>query len=349
MRLKFREDFGFLELALLLALTSLLLQLFPSFSTRLFSTFDPRNWSREAWWRVNIGVLVGLLLLQFGPSIWKEVFAMTSRIMPSSQKPTATKPNRPRFVPRVDPRILLRRDEAERRSRRKRYLVRGLLICGILICMVRIVWLGTAAPDAVAKSEGLYRHHPGRLVNLSGQFGGTFVTGSNSDVAVTHLGIFDSDGDGLHLAHDALLYEVDDSSLDEPKLIGKVRILSGKQCPLIGEYRWTALPKPVVLKTDQEYLLVGDIAPGGADRWPTCESEEGEAAAPEWNPFFVGRGGQSRLIPVSRFSCAVSQPVVSTNRDLTAPWETAKGESGTSISGTIYGVVNLAQFGEIRD
>lgn len=59
--------FAFLEVLFVLAIVALLFQAHPSLWFRLIAELDVRNWSRAAWIRLNIGVIVALIGFRYRP------------------------------------------------------------------------------------------------------------------------------------------------------------------------------------------------------------------------------------------------------------------------------------------
>jgi len=66
-----RSGFAWLELLLGLAAIALLFQLFPAILAKLLGVVDLRNWSQLTFFLVNIGVVLALIGVRFGPD-WVE-------------------------------------------------------------------------------------------------------------------------------------------------------------------------------------------------------------------------------------------------------------------------------------
>ncbi len=64
-----RSGFAWLELLLGLAAIFLLLQMFPSLFQKLIWAVDLRNWSQLTFFLANIGVVLFLVSVRFGPSL----------------------------------------------------------------------------------------------------------------------------------------------------------------------------------------------------------------------------------------------------------------------------------------
>jgi hypothetical protein len=70
-----RNGVGWLELLLVLAVLALVFQVFPSLWFNLLWAMDVRNWSRTAWFAVNVAVLLFLFGVRFVPDLvnnWQE-------------------------------------------------------------------------------------------------------------------------------------------------------------------------------------------------------------------------------------------------------------------------------------
>lgn len=61
--------FGRLELLLVLAFLALLFQVFPALWLGLLWALDVRNWPREVWLAINVGVVLALFAIRFGPEL----------------------------------------------------------------------------------------------------------------------------------------------------------------------------------------------------------------------------------------------------------------------------------------
>jgi hypothetical protein len=62
-----RGGLGRLEVALVVAVLALLFQVFPGAWFWMLSILDVRNWSRWAWLAANVGVVLALFVVRFGP------------------------------------------------------------------------------------------------------------------------------------------------------------------------------------------------------------------------------------------------------------------------------------------
>ena len=73
-RLSYQQRSGFvwLELLLALAMLALLVQLFPQVGRFALWALDVRNWPRSVWFIGNLGILLLLVGLRFGPQLVEE-------------------------------------------------------------------------------------------------------------------------------------------------------------------------------------------------------------------------------------------------------------------------------------
>lgn len=69
LRRSHRRGFAWLELLLALTLLALLFRFFPSLLPDVLATLDVRNWSRSVWMTLNVGVVLVLFGIQFGPEL----------------------------------------------------------------------------------------------------------------------------------------------------------------------------------------------------------------------------------------------------------------------------------------
>jgi len=67
-----RSGFAWLELLLGLAAVALFFQFFPSILSKLLWVVDLRNWSQLTFFLVNIGVVLVLVSVRFGPGLVKD-------------------------------------------------------------------------------------------------------------------------------------------------------------------------------------------------------------------------------------------------------------------------------------
>jgi hypothetical protein len=70
-----RSGFALLELLLILAVLTLVLQLFPSIGKVFLALVDVRRWPRTVWFLANIGIVFIFLGWRFGPALlndWRQ-------------------------------------------------------------------------------------------------------------------------------------------------------------------------------------------------------------------------------------------------------------------------------------
>ena len=70
-----RRGVAWLEILLVLAVLALLFQVFPQLWFNTLWALDVRNWSRAAWFALNIGVVLVLFAIRYAPEVhqqWKQ-------------------------------------------------------------------------------------------------------------------------------------------------------------------------------------------------------------------------------------------------------------------------------------
>ncbi len=165
--------------------------------------------------------------------------------------------------------------------------------------------------------EMLHEPRNGTRNDFSGVIGGVFMAGSTNiaaNIAVTHLGFYDQDEDGLAASHHVGLFTGDGSTL-----LASVEVPAGTDALLTNGYRWVALDLPLLLIHGSNYLLAAEIGAYDGDLWA-------DQFGPAWNPVFVGTNGGS------------TRKALWSDR----PWPMAplNGAAGNSI----YGAPNLANW-----
>lgn len=137
---------------------------------------------------------------------------------------------------------------------------------------------GSAAISSAQVSQTLYStpSNPARD-NYSGALGCQFQVGS-SNVVVSHLGFFDSNGDGLAIDHNVGLFS---SSLSSPSVLGQVVVPAGATAYFTNGFRWVPLDPPLLLLSNTTYVVAGVVSNSDGDSWQ-------DAFTPTWNPFFIG-------------------------------------------------------------
>ena len=132
--------------------------------------------------------------------------------------------------------------------------------------------------------------HADIAVSITGGTGGTPVADSvqgweftvNTNILLTHLGLYDLDLDGFILAHDIGLFRVSDGAL-----LASGTMSAGTGDPLIDNFRYIDVVD-VPLVTGENYVLSYYSATGSGDFVVT--NGEGEVFAPEIN-WVTGRWG----------------------------------------------------------
>ena len=116
----------------------------------------------------------------------------------------------------------------------------------ILIILTSLCWAYNYACGAVAITE------PGNARAASagtmGTFGYQFVVGPQS-LSVAALGIWDSDEDGLVMAHQLALWDASGA------LLGSTTIPAGTSTTKIGEFRYQLLLAPIVLTAGETFTI----------------------------------------------------------------------------------------------
>jgi hypothetical protein len=64
---------GWCEFFLALALTSLVLELFPAIRASVLWALNPRTWHRTTWFVANVLIVVALIVIRFGPDLYNDL------------------------------------------------------------------------------------------------------------------------------------------------------------------------------------------------------------------------------------------------------------------------------------
>ena len=128
--------------------------------------------------------------------------------------------------------------------------------------------------------------------NYDGTVGALFETGPAGAV-VTHLGMYDvygaydggqvggpDSGFGLQRDHLVSLYSGDGATL-----LGSVDVPAGTSAYLYKSYRYVALPAPIYLAPNSNYIIQADVYNGDGDMWADATPTF------SWDPYFVGNNG----------------------------------------------------------
>lgn len=294
-----RSGAAWLELLLVLAIVALLFQLFPNVPRRLADAFNFRYWSRSTWFVANLGVLLLLLFVRFGPEF---IAPWRYRLKRQNSAATAASPA-VRIQPQEDVRKLMRRDEQLRAKLRRRLSFYCLLVpCIVIAVASAIAILKTRMAEVTRAASTLLHSNPGANFSSSqnGIVGIKFSVLSGRDLRVTHLGVYDEEGDGLQLDHRVGIFRKKIDGAQGASLVAEARVPYGRHAPLEGNFRWVALETPVNLSAGTTYVLAAESF-GGIDHegpaiivgdgWPESFDEEAlrrDGFAQAWNPKIIG-------------------------------------------------------------
>ena len=113
---------------------------------------------------------------------------------------------------------------------------------------------------------------------------------SNGEIAITQLGVFDSDGDGLASAHQIGLWALDGT------LLASATIPSGVSAPLVDGYRYVQI-SPVTIpralnpfSSSSAYIIAAQFSAGDADDLVTPTSAGRSFGVYAWLPDFPSFG-----------------------------------------------------------
>jgi len=142
-----------------------------------------------------------------------------------------------------------------------------------LFCLM--LALGTLPASFAQTTEMLHSTPPTPARdNYTGGLGCVFQTGS-SNVVVSHLGVFDINGDGLAASHNAGLFTSGGT------MLATVTVPAGTDAYFTNGFRWVPLDPPVMLSSNTSYIVASLVAASDGDSWQ-------DAFSPTWNPLFVG-------------------------------------------------------------
>ncbi len=142
----------------------------------------------------------------------------------------------------------------------------ALLLLASLACL----------PGLAQTTELLHETIAGTRDNYTGVIGCKFQVGS-SNVVVSHLGIYDDDGAGFAVNHNAGIFRASDNAL-----LGSVAAASATSYYLTNSYQWIQLNPPLLLASNTTYIVASDVISGDGDVW-------GDAATyANWNARFIG-------------------------------------------------------------
>jgi hypothetical protein len=81
-----RFRIGRLEALLVVTVAALVFQVFPTLWFGLLWIVDVRNWSRSAWFGLNLAVILGLFAVRFGPTLIDDWGARRERLTTEREK-----------------------------------------------------------------------------------------------------------------------------------------------------------------------------------------------------------------------------------------------------------------------
>jgi hypothetical protein len=135
--------------------------------------------------------------------------------------------------------------------------------------------LGTLSASFAQTTEMLHSTPPSPARdNYTGGLGCLFQTGS-SNAIVSHLGVYDTNGDGLMISHDAGLFTSGGT------MLATVTVPAGTAAYFTNGFRWVALDPPVLLSSNTSYIVASLVTTSDGDFWQ-------DAFSPTWNTFFIG-------------------------------------------------------------
>ena len=186
-------------------------------------------------------------------------------------------------------------------------------------CLALVLLLGAASPALAQTMEVLHTtSDAGLRDDFAGVVGGIFEVGA-TNVTVSHLGFYDSGGDGLAADHHVGLWTEDGSTL-----MGSVLATNGVDVLLTNGYRWVALDAPLMLFANTSYVLGAEVGSGDGDEW----SDYGATNDWNWNPMYVGTNGAATRDARYGYSAWPNAPV--------------NGSGYTWGTNGMYGALNMA-------
>lgn len=148
--------------------------------------------------------------------------------------------------------------------------------CGRLFILC---FLGTSLPAQTITHQLFDSNNGTRLDATSGLVGTRFRSTESTNRLVTHLGYYDSGGDGLAISHRVGLFAA--TSDGSGAVLAEVTVPAGTNALLENEFRWVALPAPYSLATNTDYVLAAEVTSGSGDPFPGATTRA-------WNRFYVG-------------------------------------------------------------
>jgi hypothetical protein len=289
------------ELLMVVAAAVLLFQVFPEIPQTVVEALDFRRWSRPTWFFVNLGVVMLLLVVRFGPS----VVDSCRQVLINRPVSKVTESRRAEFRGErlQDVRVLMRRDEEFRKRWRQKLAIYCLAgPCIVLVLAAATAWLRGERREAFRSASTLLRPDVGAEFHgdVQGVVGIKFRVRADRDMRVTHLGVYDNSGDGLQVEYRTGLFRLDNERQMRGDLIAEVTVPYGNQAALEGMFRWAPLSTPVTLKAGTVYVVASEVFNGAGDYWPGSFDETASAAntvGQAWNPLVADdEGSDSRSL-----------------------------------------------------
>ena len=114
----------------------------------------------------------------------------------------------------------------------------------IVVILLLASWSARAASVAILSVDGGFP-----VVSTGDQLYGWFFT-ANQGINVTQLGVFDSENDGLDVAHEVGIYRVSDQAL-----LGSAIVPSGTAGSLLNGFRYTGIAPIALLSGDYAIVM----------------------------------------------------------------------------------------------
>ncbi len=129
------------------------------------------------------------------------------------------------------------------------------------------------------QTQMLHESRDGSRDNYTGVIGCEFKVGS-TNVVVSHLGVYDNNGDGLSSPHAAGIFNSSGSAV-----VGQANFAAGTEAYLTNSVRWMPLDPPLLLLANTVYVLGSDVINGSGDPWLDSTTFT------NWNSWFLGSNG----------------------------------------------------------
>lgn len=152
----------------------------------------------------------------------------------------------------------------------------------LLRTVLALSLLSTQQLPAQIISHQLFDSNAGALTdNLTGVVGTLFRTTDATNRLVTHLGYYDSDGQGLQTSHRVGLYAATATGAGTGALLAEVTLPAGTNTLFENGFRWAPLSTPIILETNTDYVVATEVTAGSGDPYPA-------PTVRVWNRYYVG-------------------------------------------------------------